>query len=268
MKDVTFRIAMVTMAVALIAPLAQAQGTAKSLSGGAGTGSIMTREELRACLKQQTTLAARRDQLEQDRATLEKDRAAILAENDALNKEKGQIGQDGGVVAAINARQKALSDRIADWNARMQAFEKENRSGPFADRERRRLVAEQKEIEAENRALEGNRTDLGSASPESVKAYNERAAAQEKRTIEWNARNQRLAEVSQKLADDREFWGAECGNRRYRRGRRDRDPQWPVTPTRCCRTGARRSACHPSPTSSRRTSGRPSRRPCRRTAPS
>ncbi len=203
------------LAIAVALPAAWAQGSPKSLGSGAGSGPIMTRDELRTCMNQQTELNVRRDKLEADRKALEADRAAIVAENEVLKGQQGKFQQAQGNVAEVNARTQALSERVSDWNARMQQFEKENRTGPFADRQRRQLMSERAELDRENEALNAARGGVSGASPEEVKAYNERAAALQARSNEWNERNKRLVAVSEKLADDRAFWASDCGNRRY-----------------------------------------------------
>lgn len=218
MQHTPARLAAALMGLTLALPMAWAQDNTKSLGGGAGTGKIMTLDELRVCLKRKDDLAAQVAKFEADRIQLDKDKAAILAENQELKGEKGDVQAAQGKVREINERQRAVADNVADWNARWMAFEKEGKTDPFADRQRRKLLQEKRDLEAENAALEAERAALsgGEASAATAaKGYNERAEAQQRRTVEWNARNLRIAETSRKLADEREFWAAECGSRRY-----------------------------------------------------
>jgi hypothetical protein len=121
---------LLTAALALspfLAPaLAQAPPPAPktaTLGGGSGGGGpLLTREELRACMKQQTELGTRRSTLEAQSQTLEQDKAAVLAEVDALKAERAKIETARAAVADINARQSELSARIAQWNERVKVL--------------------------------------------------------------------------------------------------------------------------------------------------
>ena len=215
MQTINVGLAAATLDLAVAAPHAWSQDT-KSLGGGTGTGKIMTREELRACLKRQDDLAAMVAKFEADRSAHEKEKGALLEAQQNLKGDRGDVQAAQGKVREINERSDKLSAAIADWNARMQAFEKENRSGPFADRERRRLMQEKRDLEDESAALEKARAEVGGGEAQAeARAYNERAEALQARTVAWNKRNQELADRSVKLTDERQFWAAECGSRRF-----------------------------------------------------
>lgn len=202
----------------MMAPLsAQAQTPPKtgSLGGGAGAGPVMTREELRTCLKQKEEIAARTTLLDNNRKALEADKAAIQAETEALKAERGGIDNTRGNVESINAQQQKLSERIEDWNVRMKAFEAEGRTGPIADRMRRTLLREKADLEKENDALEAARGTT-KLDPESAKRYNARAAAAEQKVVSWNQRNAAAAKESEALLQDKDLWTSECANRRFR----------------------------------------------------
>lgn len=217
MERIPASLAAALLGLTLALPQAWAQDSTKSLGGGAGTGRIMSRDELRACMKRQGDLAAQVAKFDADRVQLDQDKASILAETQALKGDQGDVQDSQAKVREINERQRVVAERMTDWNNRMAAFEKEGKTGPFADRQRRKLSQEKRELGAENEALEAERaaTGDGSAATDAAKDYNKRALAQQTRTVEWNARNQRLAETSRKLADEREFWAAECGSRRF-----------------------------------------------------
>ena len=210
------RTALLALGLLLVLPTASAQESSKSLGGGTARGSVMTRDELRACMKQQAALKERTVRYDAERVVLDKDKAALVADNDALKAERGDIQQSAASVADYNARQTDLSARIEDWNRRVQEFESENRTGPIADRKRRKLKEEQRELDQENEALQAERGKIGGGSTAAAQDYNARADVLQKRATEWNTRNAALAETSRKLVADREFWADECGNRRYR----------------------------------------------------
>lgn len=211
-----------TLVALLVAPMmaslpAQAQTAPKtgSLGGGTGSGPVMTRDELRTCLKQKDEIAARTAALDSSRKALEADKAAIVAETEALKAERGGIDNTRGDVEAINAQQQKVSERIEDWNVRMKAFEAEGRTGPIADRMRRALLREKADLEKENDALEAKRGNT-KLDPASAQRYNERAAAAEQKVVAWNQRNAAAVKESEGLLQEKDLWTSECANRRYR----------------------------------------------------
>ncbi len=203
-------------AAALVAAPALAQGGATGSTGalGKGTGPIMTREELRTCLRLQDDLNRRRDALEAERKALETEKAAIQAENESLKGGRGDIQDANAKVQAVNARRAELATRIDDWNARWQEFEKSNRKGPIAERQRKKLLDEQRDLAKENDAIDAEQAGVQAPTGDAA-AFNARAADLEQRTRAWNARNAKAADESIKLTDERELWTIECGNRRY-----------------------------------------------------
>jgi len=187
-----------------------------SLGGGGGSGPVMTRDELRACLKQQDELAKLRADYEARTAQLTKDREALLAEGQAVSGGLGDAQASMAKINEVNARATALAERVDEWNVRWQAFLKANRSGPVADRQRAQLVREQKAMDSEKAALDAEREQLGDAGQGSAAEVNERSAALNARTVEWNTRNKALVVEGENLAQERDLWASECGNRRYR----------------------------------------------------
>lgn len=196
------------------APQPAAAPKTATLGGGSGGGGpLLTREELRACMKQQTELGTRRSTLEGQSQQLEQDKAAVLAEVDALKAERAKIDSTRASVADINARQSELSARIAQWNERVKVLNEGRR--PPSGTQTQALERDRVALQAENDKLQAERNALPDMQ-ESVNAFNGRAAAQEQKVVDWNARNKQLAEETEALTSDREQWTADCANRRYR----------------------------------------------------
>lgn len=197
---------------ALMALPVQAQ---KSLGGGSGSGPVMTREELRACLKQQGTLKTQVEQFDKDKAELDREKAEIQATQHAIDGERGGVQASAAKINEVNVRTEALSRRIDEWNLAWQEFEKAARSGPTAERMRRRLLDDKRAMEKEEKDLDAERAALGGAGSGAtdvntkVDALNQRAAA-------WNERNKGMAKRSEDLLQERDLWTSECGNRRFR----------------------------------------------------
>jgi hypothetical protein len=204
--------------VAALAAPAAAQTPARtgSLGGGAGSGPVMTRDELRACLKTQADLTVRVAAYDAQRAALEKEKAAILAENQKLGAEKGNLQSVADSVKQANERGLEMTRRVDDWNERWQAFEKANRSGPVADRQRRQLIEEQKALQKEQADLKAASSDAAAPGAGAAAQFNQRAEAMAARTVAYNEFNKKVAKEGEDLALERDLWASECGNRRYR----------------------------------------------------
>lgn len=200
-----------------LALLAGAPAHAQSGATGAlgkGTGPIMTLEELRECLKGQDDLNRRREQLQAESKWLDEEKAAIQAEQQALQGSRGSIQDVNAKVQEVNARRTEIAARIDDWNRRWQEFEGSNRKGPIAERQRKKLLDEQRALARENEAIDAEQAKA-SLPKDEVEAFNQRASSLEQRVKAWNERNARAAGASTSLADERELWTIECGNRRY-----------------------------------------------------
>jgi hypothetical protein len=203
---------------AVLALPAAAQSAPKtgSLGGGAGAGPMMTRDELRACLKAQTALKQRVADYDSQRAALDQEKAAILAENQTLGNERAVVQTAGGSAQEANARAADLIKRVDDWKLRWQEFEAANRSGPTADRQRRRLTDEQRALQKEQAEINAIGGESGEAAVAAAKQFNAKAEALAARTVAYNERNKKVAKAGEDLVQERDLWASECGNRRYR----------------------------------------------------
>lgn len=104
------------------APSAPAAGTSLKV-GGKASGKRLTRDELRACLKQESELKTTGAQLEQAQATLDGERAEIQRLGATLEAERAQV--DATSEAAVNAYNEKVKARLAlvdAHNARLPAF--------------------------------------------------------------------------------------------------------------------------------------------------
>lgn len=201
--------------VASASTLAQDAGI-KSLDGKARAGGkVMTKDELRACMKQQDELSRQRTDVEARREAMNKDRDAIQAENESLKTEQASFKERSSKVKEYNDRMSAFAARVDAYNA-AQTELAEMRPGPFADRKRRELDKEKVElsrIDAQNKA-EGDTMKTGLE--KDVNALNARVDAQSKRATEWNTRNKALDDEASIYEDKRIDWKLNCGDRRYR----------------------------------------------------
>lgn len=182
--------------------------------GGSGKGPMLDRDELRACLKQQETLAARRTEVDQQREPLERDKAQLAKDQQALAAERDKLEATRRGAEDLSARMKAHGERVAAWNERAKAAQE--RTGAQGDRERRQLEADRAQLQKDQAALEAERTALGTSAQQGVADYNAKAQALDARVSDWNRRNAELVERANAVNQEREQWLDSCANRRFR----------------------------------------------------
>lgn len=191
-----------------------------TLGGGSATGPLLSREELRACLKRPAELAPRRAEVEAQTKQIEAEKLTLLAEMESLKSERRKIDEIGAVLKDDAARRTALSARVAQFNERAKAIPEQRRNmtpGEITARERElaALKQDQEELVRDTQALDAERTRLGSQD-EMVRSFNTRAVAQDRRIDDWNARNDKFTALQQTLKNDLDDYTTNCANRRYR----------------------------------------------------
>ncbi|MGM9489954.1 hypothetical protein [Ideonella sp. YS5] len=205
------------VAMAVVHGPALAQSDTKTLSGkSSGTGKILTKEELRACLQQQTSLASRKTELDSRQTAVAAEREQVQKDTDAIKAEQASLGSQKSAVDDLNARMTAFSAKVKDLQQRRDDFEKSGRGGPTAERERRKLEKEAAEIEKEQAQLNAEREKLQTGGNEAVNKLNARVEAQQQVAQAWNDKSKKLAADQQAYEDDRIAWLDNCGNRRFR----------------------------------------------------
>lgn len=219
LSTLTFAATAAALVALLALPTAAlAQARTGSLGGGAGAGPVMTRDELRTCLKSQVELKQRVADYETQKIAADKEKAEILAENQKLVAEKEQLASAAGKVKDENSRNAGLAQRVEDWNQRWAEFEKANKTGPMGERERKRLLDEQKALIREQDAAKAAAAGggVGGAEVSAAQKFNAKAEAVQGRTLAYNERNKQLVKLGEDLAQERDLWAGECGNRRFR----------------------------------------------------
>jgi chromosome segregation ATPase len=218
------------IALALGWPLAHAQAPAKpatppaaastkSLGSGQASGKLMTREELRACLKTQTELRSRRPELERERAELDREKGELQQAGEAIRVERESFASGRSeTVAAFNAKAAAHGERINALNARaatLAELEKQRNKRDEAQRLRQELEAERQELLRNEEALKLEAATVNRMNADTTNEFNARAAAHDQKVQAWNERNRAAAERAGAWQADNERWNGECANRRY-----------------------------------------------------
>lgn len=109
-------------AIALAIGLVVGAGSALAANKAAGA-KLLTRDELRACLKQEKSNKARADEAAKMQAELDRTKADIAREDAALKAEAPAVNvADEAAVNALKARAQALDDQIDGYNQRLPKF--------------------------------------------------------------------------------------------------------------------------------------------------
>ncbi len=199
----------------IIVPAAPAKPAApRTLGGKAPVGKMLTRDELRACLKRLDDVNAGSKDLDARRAALDKEKDELTRSGDALKAERADVETKLAAVREWEQRMRAHGAEIEAFNQRLKAAE----NAPAKQRE-----ALAKELEAERERLTKARVPLADeearlvpAYQSAVKGYNEKAQARDAQVADWNARNKSFNEAAGKHDEERSSWLAECANRPYR----------------------------------------------------
>lgn len=195
-------------------------GATKSFGNGKAGGKLLTRDELRACMKMEADMKSGGDTLERDKAELEQQKAALQQDGEALKSAKDEVmrkRQEAG--AGFRAKAEAHAQRVQEFNrktAELAEVEKQSHlSANRAQRMRRELEAEQAQIKSDDDALRKEMDALNRGNADEANALNARVAQYEQSVRSWNERNDAFtARVNQRrAAEDR--WSAECADRPY-----------------------------------------------------
>lgn len=200
----------------IVTPTAPAVKSAgpKTLGGKAPVGKMLTRDELRTCLKRLDGVNAGTKDLEPRRAALDREKEDLVKSGDALKAERADVDIKLAAVRDWEGRMRAHGAEIEAFNQRMKAADE-------APRAKREEMA--KEIDAERERLAKARVPLGEEEARlvpvyqnAVKAYNDKALARDAVVADWNGRNKALNDGAAKQEDERSAWLSECANRPYR----------------------------------------------------
>jgi len=219
-----FRCSAALLALALVALPLHAQvlktGASKTLGGAAKPGGkLLTRDELRACLKTQTTMKSGRAEIDRERATLEQEKAELAKVAQALKTERSAIqAERNAAVAAYNARVAEFEKRGVEFVARNAAYnDMVNKRADKDERERQRaaLEAERAELMRIDEALKAEAPAIQSANAQAPAPHNGKAAANDQKIDDWTKRNAAFAERANAWQAGHDAWSRDCAERRY-----------------------------------------------------
>lgn len=201
--------------IALPATPASKPAASKTLGGkGAGSGKVLTREELRTCMKRQEDVGLSNKDLEQRRAALDREKEGLVKSGEALQAVRADVEVKLAAVREWEGRMRAHSAEIEAFNKRLKAAEA--LSPNQRERQAKEFDAERERLNKARQPLTDDEARLVPAYQNAVKSYNEQAAAREVLVTEWNGRNKVLNDANLKSEEERSVWVSECANRPYR----------------------------------------------------
>jgi predicted nucleic acid-binding Zn-ribbon protein len=208
---------LLSITLAVMAGWAAAQApTTKSIGTARSGTKLLTFDELRACLSLQKDLAARKPQLESERAALDNERAELQKIDASLKADEAAMQKLAQTAESITQRTKELQQQLADYNEKVAKFQSSNPSGPVGDRQRRALDNEKAALDKATTQLETDRATIGPDSEKLAKTHAARVETRNRAATDWNERNQAITKKGQAYELDLETWKGDCEGRSYR----------------------------------------------------
>jgi hypothetical protein len=191
-----------------------AKAAPKTLGGKAAIGKLLSRDELRVCLKRLDGVNVSNKDLEQRRVALDAEKTEIAKGGEVLKAELSDVNEKLAAVREWEGRSVKHASEVEAFNARMKALDEMSRS------QREAALAELNvDRERLTKARATLDTDVARVLPvyqDAAKAYNQHAAARDATIGSWNDRNKALNDDALKLDEERQSWLIECANRPYR----------------------------------------------------
>lgn len=220
MSSVFLRAALAFMlggGVAAGAAVAQTGVADKALSGEApAQGAVMTRDELRACLKDQQAQQQRAQALEQRRGEVDRDAAAVRLQLADVQADRLAFGGWQRSSEAFKQRLAQHGQRVSLYNQRLKAFQETALTAKGAQRERGELEAEAEALARADAALKAEGAQLDATIAQARASLTAKAQAQATAASAANAANRQFNDDAQAHDAAVAAWKANCGGRPYR----------------------------------------------------
>lgn len=193
---------------------AAAKPAGKTLSGKAASGGkLMTRDELRSCLKRLDGVNQSGKTIEVQRPALDREREELTQSGEALKAERADVDRRLALVREWEARMRAHAAEIEGYNKRSVEVQEAPRNRQDAMVEA--LKVDRERLQKTRDALAAEEALLVPAYQGSVKDFNEHASARDAKVADWNLRNAAALDAAIKHEEARALWLNECANRPY-----------------------------------------------------
>lgn len=196
---------------------AQAQTAAKTLNGDApAKGAMMSRDELRACLKEQGAQKARSAELDKRRAEVEAEIAAVRRQKEAVQAERDAYAAKAAEVQAFKEKVKQHGERLALYNQRVKEFRENPPKPADVERERGQIEGEADALAKADEAIKAEAAQWTALMEPARAALSEHTQAQQAAAATATEHNRVLDEEIKVFDDELVAWKQRCGNRPYR----------------------------------------------------
>ena len=186
----------------------------KTLGGKpTGSGKLMTRDELRTCLKRLADVNQSGRDVEAQRPALDREREELKTAGEVLKTERAEVDRLLGAVRDWEGRVRAHAVDIESFNKRSASVAELPRGEQQKVTDE--LAAERDRLQKVREALAVDEAKLVPVYQATTKAYNERAIARDTKVNDWNARNTASVDAAAKQQEGRALWLNECANRPY-----------------------------------------------------
>ena len=186
----------------------------KTLSGKTPSGGkLMTRDELRSCLKRLDDVNQGAKDLDALRPQLDRERDELKAAGEVLKTERTALDAQLVAVREWEGKVRAHAAEIEAYNSRNDAVKDAPRGQQ--DKISQELKIERERLQKVRETLAAEEAKLVPPYQANAKAYNERAGARDAKVTDWNARNTTAVDASVKQQEARALWLNECANRPY-----------------------------------------------------
>ena len=192
---------------------AEAKPPAKTLSGQAGGGKLMSRDELRACMKRQDDVNQAARDVQTQRAQLARDREDLQASAEALKTDRAEVDRLRAVVRAWEDKNRAFAIEVESFNKRSAEAQD---AAPWRQVELANQLKEDRErLQKTRDALAAEEAQVVPAYQNYAKAFNERANQRDAKVADWNQRSSAAVDASVQQQEAHALWRNECANRNY-----------------------------------------------------
>ncbi|WP_374569258.1 hypothetical protein [Ideonella sp.] len=206
------------LALSLAAPwAAQAQTAAKTLNGDApAKGTMMSRDELRACLKDQAAQKARSAELDQRRTEVEAEIADVRRQKEAVQAERDAYAAKAAEVQAFKEKVKQHGERLALYNQRVKEFRENPPKPADLERERGQIEGEADALAKADAAIKAEAAQWTATMEPARAALSEHTQAQQAAAATATEHNRVFNEAVAAQQEQLAAWKQRCGNRPYR----------------------------------------------------
>jgi len=198
------------------APARPASATTPAAPTAVGGKKIMTRDELRACLKRNDDQKLRANELDDLAVVINAQRAEIEQGLDAIRAERATLETRATRIREFQPKMQAYSQKVQEFNTRMGELSSKTRMTTSEGRAFEQMRKQVPLLEEERKDLNAERDRLLEGYEDSIKAFAIKAKVVEERAAEWNRRKAQHAQDNEDLSAASADWRRDCADRPYR----------------------------------------------------